>query len=653
MTSVYWLLTQPAGNPKKGLDKDVENSCTAMGQSNGSSWQAACDIFGIIASDREQRLRTCFLAAGVASVLILESVLMLVFSQLQGDLMTSLEKKNPAHFTQALRSSVMLVAMAIPVIAVHAYTKEALDIECRAAVTRRLIKLYLAAGGPKGRGAFYKLHQDAALDNPDQRILQDVQDYMTNGLNLIVDVTSSTLKVLGFAVVLYDISVRACWGILGYTTISTLFISVFFGPPLFRYLQSITQQEATLRYCLIRIRDNAESVAFFKGGSTECLQFLEMFAGLVNTVYCKVNIITGYAACMWAVKLLTWIVPVLLVGPSYMKGEVEFGAISKASFACSAVFEGLLVIVTKLPDLSGLSVRLTRISAIHHALRLQEVAGRRHTSSNVGIHVQEHDSHEDAPLEVKALTVRTPLTKTLMQRTIVENLAFQVKSGQSLLVTGPSGIGKSSLFRCFAGLWSDGSGSIRRCCDDHVLFMPQKPYLCRGSLRDQLLYPRGRTSQVSDGDLLAALKEVKLEHVLMRYNLDEKIDDLDSLLSLGEQQRLSFARVLLQQNVQLVLLDESTSACDIRGEATLYGSLQWKLQHGGAFISIGHRPSLRSYHTHELQLNAIPMGHAYKGGAGSSSSAASGVCKAGFQHCDDFQEVVTWELIELPDAPLE
>mmetsp|Transcript_16783 Transcript_16783/g.38872 ORF Transcript_16783/g.38872 Transcript_16783/m.38872 type:complete len:640 (+) Transcript_16783:134-2053(+) len=639
MTNVYWFMSPH----KKSLEKDVEKSCAAMGQSNGSSWQAACDILGIIVVDREQRLRACCLAAGVASALIIESVLMLAFSQLQGDLMTSLEKKNPAQFTQALQSSALLIAMAIPVIAVHAYTKEALDIECRAAVTRRLVRLYLAAGGPKGRGAFYKLHQDAALDNPDQRILQDVQDYMTNGLNLIVDVSSSSLKVVGFAAVLYEISIRACWGILAYTTMSTLFIALFFGPALFRYLQSITQQEATLRYCLIRIRDNAESVAFFKGGPTECIQFLEMFAGLVTTVYCKVNIITGYAASMWAVKLMTWIVPVLLVGPSYMRGEVEFGAISKASFACSAVFEGLLVIVTKLPDLSGLSVRLTRVSAIHQALRLQEMAPRRQTQSSMGINVQEHDGRGDPPLEVKALTVRTPLAPNLMQRTIVENLAFQVKSGQSLLVSGASGIGKSSLFRCFAGLWSDGSGSVRRCSDDHVFFLPQKPYLCRGSLRDQLLYPRGRTCPVPDADLVAALKEVTLEHVLTRYNLDEKLDDLDNLLSLGEQQRLSFARVLLRPKVQLVLLDESTSACDIRGEAMLYGSLQWKLQQGGAFISIGHRPSLRSYHTHELQLHATPLG------LGSSSSST---CQGGMQ-CDDFNGVVTWELLELHDMPLE
>mmetsp|Transcript_23390 Transcript_23390/g.54395 ORF Transcript_23390/g.54395 Transcript_23390/m.54395 type:complete len:658 (-) Transcript_23390:48-2021(-) len=653
MTSICWLLAQQP-KAKRGLpDKDEEAGASVCAAASSSTWQAILDVNNIILADREQRWRPMFLTVGVATALILESLLMLAFSQLQGELMTALEQKAQDRFTQALRSSTMLVMLAIPVIAVHAYTKEALDIECRAAVTRRLVKLYLASGGPNGRGAFYKLFQDAALDNPDQRILQDVQDYVTNGLNLVIDVSSSTLKVLGFAVVLYEISVNACWGILAYTTMSTIFISALFGPSLFRYLQSITQQEATLRYCLIRIRENAESVALFRGGPVEHSQFLEMFAGLVKTVYCKVNVITGYAAVMWAVKLMTWIVPVVLVGPSYMHGQVEFGAISKASFACSAVFEGLLVIVTKLPDLSGLSVRLTRVSAIHHALRIQEVP-RRFQSSSIGIQLEEQNGKGDPPLEVNFVTLRTPLNHNLMQRTIVENLAFQVQAGQSLLVSGPSGIGKSSLFRCVAGLWSDGGGSVRKCSDSKTFFMPQKPYLCLGTLRDQLLYPRARTSKTSSSECIEVLNKVGLEHILLSYDLDDKIDDLDSLMSQGEQQRLSFARVLLQPELRLVLLDESTSACDIRNEANLYGCLQEMLT-SGAYVSIGHRPSLRDFHSHELRIDRSSRGGP-KGEKLPSSGSSSSLCKAGTYcppHLDD--DHVSWELLELrhgKDEPL-
>lgn len=183
-----------------------------------------------------------------------------------------------------------------------------------------------------------------------------------------------------------------------------------------------------------------------------------------------------------------------------------------------------------------------------------------------------------------------------------------------MLISGFSGLGKSSLLRAIAGLWRNGEGRIMRMPIEYCFFLPQQPYMCLGTLREQALYPGGM--EVDDTELENVLEEVNLGHLVQRHGFHTAVD-FASVLSLGEQQRLAFARLLLRENVALALLDESTSALDEENEARLYGLMKDRV---GCYVSVGHKSQLRSFHTHSLQLQGVKAG----GSSGKMEELAEG-----------------------------
>eukprot|EP00434_Breviolum_minutum_P003032 symbB.v1.2.002665.t2/scaffold138.1/size301272/6 len=185
--------------------------------------------------------------------------------------------------------------------------------------------------------------------------------------------------------------------------------------------------------------------------------------------------------------------------------------------------------------------------------------------------------------------------RDVQSKVLFEKLSFDVLENQSLLVVGESGIGKSSLLRAAAGLWKDGIGRIELCERASVFFMPQKPYMFLGSLKEQLLYPHVE-HHIPDVAIEDVLQQVRLDDLLLQHGLSE-VKDWASLLSLGQQQRINFARVLLRPSISFALMDECTSACDPANELHLYQLLQQRLR---GFVSVGHRPSLQDFHSHVL-----------------------------------------------------
>mmetsp|Transcript_600 Transcript_600/g.1856 ORF Transcript_600/g.1856 Transcript_600/m.1856 type:complete len:646 (-) Transcript_600:46-1983(-) len=572
---------------------------------------AAVVVRPFLARGSPTRRRGAALITGMLVTLLAESMLLLVFSEVQKGYMTALEQKNSKRFYEGLWNVGGVILCVVPTIGLHCYLQESLATEWRAAITRSLAGCYLAGRGASGQGLFYKLHMDGSLDNPDQRICQDTADLVTNGLKLSVDVCSSILRLLGFVAVLYRISPGICAGIFLYAAVSTLGAVLGFGPRMFKYQTLITQQEATLRYLLIRVRENAESIAFFRGGLMEWHKFEALFATLVNTVYQRIRQICGFLMFTSAIRFATFAVPVLLVGPSYMRGEAEFGQISQVSFAFHMIFDALMLITSKVPDFSRLAVQMSRLHALHQVLLHQEPArssvaaphsvavGWQNDFVTTSIALWEVPlaRDEDLVLDVQGVTLLTPSRQGAQQQTLLKDITFQLKGGTSLLIVGESGIGKSSLLRAIAGLWSDGQGSITRCGAGAAFFMPQRPYMCLGTLQEQLMYPHSN-SLVSAQDIRTALQDVRLEYLFDRHGLLTE-HDWSTILSLGEQQRINFARVLLQPELKLALLDEGTSACDPENEMHLYDALKRKLK---SFVSVGHRPGLRRFHTHVLLL---------------------------------------------------
>ena len=361
-------------------------------------------------------------------------------------------------------------------------------------------------------------------------------------------------------------------------------------------------------YDLIRVRENAESVAFFEGGEAEWSKFNTLFSGLLQTVYKSILVTSGFGMFNRSFHWATFAVAPLLVGPAYLRGEVQFGVISQASMAFNIILGAMTLIMDKLESLTDVAVRVRRLEDLELSLRkCQNETQMARMPGLAGVKCiasAEPSPNDPAMLRFSEVTLRTPPRQGILQQTLCHNLSFELVGSQSLLIVGESGIGKSSLLRAAAGLWTDGQGTLQLCKREQVFFMPQKPYMFLGSLRDQLLYPHVDESFIQDAELEKALKQVNLGHLLEQHSLSES-KEWTSLLSLGQQQRINFARVLLRPDMKMALIDEGTSACDPANEALLYELLGQRLC---SYVSIGHRPALQQFHSHVLWLHKPPPG---------------------------------------------
>jgi vitamin B12/bleomycin/antimicrobial peptide transport system ATP-binding/permease protein len=276
------------------------------------------------------------------------------------------------------------------------------------------------------------------------------------------------------------------------------------------------------------------------------------------------------------------------------------GKVSEAQGAFMRVFFSLNVVVARFSELTTFGAGIDRLYSFAEALNHVE---RELAKPSV-------DPAEDAPEPIDHPTIAIETAASLAlrdftlqtpnyQRTLVENLSIDIPDQTGLLIVGPSGCGKSSLLRAIAGLWQSGSGTIHRPDLDDILFLPQKPYMILGTLRDQLLYPHTR-QDIEETALQAALEKVNLADLAERFGGFDGVEEWGDVLSLGEQQRLTFARILLSKP-DFAILDEATSALDLANEAKLYDHLRHT---GTTFVSVGHRESLSKYHQNTLELGA-------------------------------------------------
>lgn len=541
--------------------------------------------------DVESRKMAWALSIFLIMILVGESITLVKFSTIQKDYMTALQQKDVDGFYVGIWAIFKVLLLFPALSGAHNSVQAILGVQWRARVTRTLTKEYLA--GNSQRPAFFAMHLDGFIDNPDQRICDDAEKLVTNSIDLVVKVSGGVFKGLGFVVVLYNISHAGCIGLVTYSLVITL-IGVFgFGPLIFKYRQLMTKQEADMRYCLIRVRENAESVAFFQGGLSEWYRFEEMFNTLVATIYRCTVVTSSFEMLRQFSSYAIYPLPALMVAPAYLRGEIEFGVISQAGFAFMMIKFALLQILSELDAFASLAVQVSRLAELEEGMQANESS-----SYTPVVTLQETDDSSKKVLALMDFTLRTPARRGGHQQTLFSNLSLTLSSGESMLIVGSSGIGKSSLLRGVAGLWTSGSGTVQRCDSSSVFFMPQRPYMYLGTLREQLLYPNVARTDVKSETLRETLKEVNLGYLIERYSLRDS-QEWTHILSLGEQQRLNFARMLLQPSLRLALIDEGTSACDPDNEAHLYDLLK---KRNYSFVSVGHRPALRQYHSHALWL---------------------------------------------------
>ncbi len=475
------------------------------------------------------------------------------------------------------------------------YLREMLEIRWRRWMTRGYLTHWLSL-----RTYYHMQILSDTTDNPDQRIADDISAFIRGTLQLSLGLLSALVTIGSYIGLLWVLSSRlilpfegANWTISGYLVWAALIYSVIgtllithIGRPLIGLNFNQQRYDADFRFGLVRVRENPESIALYGGEEHEHRNLMERFT----------QIFGNYWRIMVRTKLLNWfssgyaqiaiVFPFLVVAPSYFLAHLGMGVIIEVSSAFAGVQGGLSYIVTSYAELAAWHAVVDRLAGF-----TQHIEETRKRAPGAG-HIRHTD---DGPLlHVEHLTLQAPDGRPLLT-----NLSLRVPPGDSLLLTGPSGSGKSTFLRAVAGIWPFGDGKIERPPRQESLFLPQKPYLPLGSLREILLYPHG-AKDTSTETLANALRAVKLDRLIPSLD-DERQWSL--ILSLGEQQRLAFARILLQRP-RWIYMDEATSALDEGAEEELYVLLRRELP-DSTVISVGHRSTLLQYHRTRLDLNGL------------------------------------------------
>lgn len=498
------------------------------------------------------------------------------------DYMTALAQQDRSGFMKALLRALLLLALATPTRSCVELATGGLSIAWRRTLTSGLMAEYFQ------ERAVYWLRSDGRVKDPDMRIGIEAGRFCDSASLMLRDVLENAMRLLGFAGVVYAISGPLCAAMVVYATSGAIATVLIFGRPLVDLDRGIRARESALRAALARSSDRAEALAFSAGEAAEERFATARFSKLESWQWRRVRWRTALASFR---DVFTWVaslLPVAFVGPLWLRGEVSFGVLAQTSTAFQASLTALAVVVRKFRSVSSLVAEGARLDDLAKALARSHLKGAAQS-------IELRTSAEG--VSVDGLTLRLPEDlQARSEQALASELSFMVQPGDRLLISAPSGAGKTTILRALAGLWTEGSGKISRA--KSAIFLPQDPYLPEGTLRRILTFPAA-SDVFSDDAVLAAAQAACLGDILARHRLDE-IADWEAVLSRGEQQRCAFCRLLLQRP-SLAVLDEATSALDEETESALYTALRDGCD--GArrcVVSVGHRPSLRTWHSHLL-----------------------------------------------------
>jgi putative ATP-binding cassette transporter len=474
------------------------------------------------------------------------------------------------------------------------YLGQMLQVRWRRWLTRRYLSAWLADR------AYYHLGLGSETDNPDQRISEDLNQFTSYVLTLSLGLLTSVVSLVSFLIILWRLSGPAniplgAWGTLHipaylvwtallYAGVGT-WLTIKIGRPLVSLNFDQQRFEADFRFSLVRLRENAESVALYRGEGMELGVFQARFRSVFDNFW---QIMKRQKRLAWFTSgyaQIALIFPVVVVAPRYFAKQIGLGGLMQVVSAFSSVQSSLSFIISSYTNIAAwyaVTERLSgfeeRLSLIHHWTREPGTLVIRRAEAGVAMDGVDLDLPDGTPL--------------------LRGVSFAVTHGTAMLITGSSGAGKSTLLRAIAGLWPYGRGEIS-LASGCPLFVPQRPYLPLGKLAAALVYPGGENLNISKSRLATVLTEVGLGALIEEL---DAVHDWSQRLSPGEQQRFAFARIFLLKPT-LLFLDEATSALDERSEAHLYGLLRaapWR----PTIVSIGHRSTIRSFHDQVVDLDA-------------------------------------------------
>jgi vitamin B12/bleomycin/antimicrobial peptide transport system ATP-binding/permease protein len=544
----------------------------------------------------EERWAARGLLAAIITLNLGTVAVSVLINRWQARFYNALADKDVSAFMRQLGEFGVLAAAFILMAVYQLYLNQMLQIRWRRWLTRLTLRDWLS------RHAYYYLELiDRGTDNPDQRISEDLRAFVDITLYLVLGLLNAGVTLAAFVVVLWGLSGELevpvggervfvvggylVWAALLYAMVGSL-LAHKIGRPLIRLNFDQQRYEADFRFSLVRLRENAESIAFYRGEAGEERMLAERFGWVFR----------NWWAIMRAQKRLMWftsgyaqisvVFPIVVVSPRYFAGLIQLGQLMQTVSAFGQVQGSLSWFVDAYPQIAQWKAVVDRLLGFREGVE----RSRRRDDERSGF---VFETRPGGPLALDGVNVRLPDGRPLLSQ-----IRLQVTEGEWVLLTGRTGTGKSTLLRVLAGIWPFGEGRIRVPTEARFLFLPQKPYLPVGTLREVVCYP-GAAEEFDDKALVEALGASGLDHLSGRLT-ESQVWSMQ--LSGGEQQRVAFARVLLHRPDWL-FLDEASSALDEATEQAVYAALKERLPRT-AVVSVGHRRALFALHGRSFALKA-------------------------------------------------
>src|SRR5215212_645814 len=539
------------------------------------------------------------LALAIVAVLVANMLGQVRLNRWNGAFFDAIEKRNTEAFISQLGVFLVIIAVLLVLVVAQTWLQERFKIRLRERLTHILLDDWLRPNRAYQLGLIGK-----SGAQPDQRMQEDCRLFAEFSTELGVGMLQSSLLLVSFMSVLWALSSAATftfhgeaivipgymvWVAIGYAGIGSG-LTWLVGRPLIRINTVRYAREADLRFALVRVNESAESVSLYSGETDE-RRNLEVFLAEVLKVTRRLS--GALARLTWITSGYGWfaiVVPIIAAAPGYFAGTLSFGEMMMVVGAFNQVQAALRYFVDNFPKIADWRSAVLRVATFRQAALDIELIDAEAQRIEVKPHPEGWLAFEGLSIALSDGSI------------IIEDATAEIRPGERVQITGASGSGKSTLFRAIAGLWPWGSGVIKIPPGEQMMFLPQRPYLPLGTLRASVCYPAAPDT-FSDETVKDALKRCALGEFVTELERNER---WDRTLSLGQQQRIAFARVLLHKP-RWVFMDEATSALDDNNQATMLSLLEEELA-GVTVLSIGHRPGLEEFHTRTLHIRKTDEG---------------------------------------------
>jgi putative ATP-binding cassette transporter len=451
------------------------------------------------------------------------------------DFMTAIAHRDQTGFIRQAVLYIGVFALSTAVVVLYRFTEERLGLFWRVWLTRRIIGQYFSDR------TYLHLKESATVENPDQRIAEDVRTFTATTLSFTLMFMNGVLAVLSFSGVLWTISPFLFGVALGYAVIGTL-ATIYLGRPLIGLNYRQSDREATFRSDLIHVRENAESIALLRREGRLTARLLQRIEDLADNFRRIVAVNRNLSFFTTGYNYLIQIIPMLIVAPLFIRGKVEFGVITQSAMAFTTLLGAFSLIINQFQSISSFAAVIARLSALVGAVEKGPPSGR------TGVALV----RDDGRIAYEGLTLNSPEGG----HEVLKNLTADIPRGTRVLIIGPNEAARMALFRATAGIWPAGVGTLVRPPLEEIFFLPQRPYLPPRTLRDLLL--TGQEQVMTDDEITAALHEAGLDSLPARAGGLDSEHDWPTMLSVAEQQLLALTRVTLARPA-FAMLDRVTA----------------------------------------------------------------------------------------------